>query len=301
MSRIKVCIIIINFGTPEHTIECLQSIAENNYKYYNVVIVDVIDINKSVEKITIWIEDKNDDRFVLIRENENNGFAYSNNEGIKYSQQNLACDCFWVLNNDTVIAQDSLDKLVQYYEQESVERLVGFVGSKTMDYDDKELIQNVGGVFNRWTGYSVLVGMGDKDNHQYDNAELKVDYIVGASMFFHKTLIEHIGLMPEDYFLYYEDIDWCLTAQKAGYTNLTCIKSVVYHKQGMSTGAKLLSDDNHLKNKKHLYLSYLKLYKRQFKTLLPIAYIILFKQLAGRVYHKDFTEAKLILKVIFSH
>jgi len=143
-------------------------------------------------------------------------------------------------------------------------------------------------------------GMGEKDAGQFNNKETKVDYVIGASMFCHSSLVHKIGLMPEDYFLYYEDIDWCLTAQKAGYKNLTCTKSHVYHKQGISTGAKLLTNDNHLKNKKQLYLSYLKLYRRHYKRFLPVAYFILFKQMAGKLFHGNLPEAKLIFHVIIS-
>ncbi|OQX75685.1 MAG: hypothetical protein B6D64_11275 [Bacteroidetes bacterium 4484_276] len=106
--------------------------------------------------------------------------------------------------------------------------------------------------------------------------------------------------MPEDYFLYYEDIDWCITVQKAGYKNSTCTNSLIYHKQGISTGAKLLANDDHLKNKKHLYLSYLIFYKRHYKLLLPVAYFILLKQMAGRVFHRQYKEAGIIFRAMFS-
>ena len=156
----------------------------------------------------------------------------------------------------------------------------------------------MGGTFNKWTGYSVLLGMGEIDKGQFDNKNPEVDYVIGASMFFHKSLIEEIGLMPEDYFLYYEDIDWCITAQKAGFKNSTCTKSLIYHKQGISTGAKLLTTDNHLKNKKHLYLSYLKFYQRHYKLLLPVAYLILLKQTAGRIFHGENKEAGIIFRTM---
>jgi len=67
--------------------------------------------------------------------------------------------------------------------------------------------QNVGRAFNKWTGYSILIGMGEKDTGQFDDKNIKPDYVIGASMFFNIDLVRAIGLMPEDYFLYYEDID----------------------------------------------------------------------------------------------
>ncbi len=295
----KTYIIIINFGTPEHTIQCLDSIRENNHQLFQVVVVDVSNINKSVEIISKWIEENNDSRFLLIREKENKGFAFANNIGIEYSLKQDDCDFLWILNNDAVIPKNSLEELIKYYEQVKDTKSTGFIGSKILDYEKRDLIQNVGGIFNKWTGYSILIGMGKNDTGQFDNKKLKVDYVIGASMFCHSSLIHKIGLMPDNYFLYYEDIDWCITAQKAGFKNSTCTKSLVYHKQGISTGAKLLANDRDLKNKKHLYLSYLKFYKKHYKLLLPVAYFILLKQLAGKIIHNNLPEAKLILQVIF--
>jgi len=299
MYKDKVYIIIINFGTPGHTIECLESVRENNHRLFQLVVVDVLDIHNSVEKITNWINEKNDSRFTLIKAKENKGFSFANNIGIKYSLEKNDCDFIWILNNDTIIEKNSLEELIKHYHQNKTIENTGFIGSKIMDYEDNDLIQNVGGTFNKWTGYSVLIGMGEKDEGQFDNEDIKVDYVIGASMFCHTSLIKEIGLMPEDYFLYYEDIDWCITAQKAGFRNYTCTKSIIYHKQGLSTGAKLLTKDSHLKNKKHLYLSYLKLYRRHYKWLMPIAYVILLKQMAGKIFHREYKEALIIFQSIF--
>lgn len=300
MNHNKVYIIIINYGTPLHTIECLESILHNDHVNYQAVVVDIANIHYSVDTITAWISGKEDNRFVLIAEQENKGFAFANNIGIKYSLEQNDCNFLWVLNNDTIIAKNSLEELVKFYGQNVDKETCGFIGSKILDYENRDVIQNVGGTFNKWTGYSVLLGMGEKDVGQFEDKRIKLDYVVGAAMFFSPSLVSEIGLMPEDYFLYYEDIDWCITAQKSGFKNTTCIKSLVYHKQGVSTGAKLLSNDNHLQNKKYLYLSYLKLYRRNYKWLLPVAYFILFKQMAGKIFHGKFAEAKLIFKVIFS-
>jgi len=240
-------------------------------------------------------------RFMLVPVKENNGFAYANNVGIKEAFRNDDCEFIWILNNDTVIHPDALQQLFDYYRENHKNREIGIIGSKIMDYENKNIIQNVGGTFNLRTGYSALIGLGEKDIGQFDDKEIQFDYVVGASMFCHRSLIEKIGLMPECYFLYCEDIDWSITARKAGYINVICTSSIVYHKQGISTGAKLLNIDLHLKYKKYLYSSYKKLYKRHFAPLMPIAYFILFKQLAGRLYHRNFAEAKLILEVIFSN
>lgn len=300
MNTPKVYIILINYGTPHDTIECLESIIINNYQFFQVLIIDVADLNESVDKITGWIEQNKDSRFTLISEKQNKGFSYVNNIGINFALSQKDAGFIWVLNNDTVISKNSLKALISCYNKHKSTSKIGFIGSKTMDYKNRSLIQNVGGTFNKWTGYSKLLGMGETDKKQYDRNLYSIDYVVGASMFFHASLVEKIGLMPENYFLYYEDIDWSITAKRKGFTNITCIDSVIFHKQGLSTGSKLLTETSNIVIKKHLYLSYLIFYRRHYKWLIPIAYFILIKQLAGKMFHNNLAEAGVILKVIFN-
>ena len=79
------------------------------------------------------------------------------------------------------------------------------------------------------------IGDGEEDFGQYDNyVPGKMDYIVGASMFLPKLFIEQTGLMCEDYFLYFEELDWLKTGSKHGYTMAIVHNAVVYHKEGSS-------------------------------------------------------------------
>ena len=250
------------------------------------------------KQLAIGFLKQGDERFVLIPEKQNKGFAYANNIAIRYVLSKKDADYIWILNNDTVIKADSLTKLLSCFS--NAQTKIGFLGSKTMDYKNRKVVQNAGGRFNKYTGYSVLIGMGEHDDKKAIRKKFVVDYIVGASMFFHVSLIDKVGLMPEDYFLYYEDIDWSISAKKAGLTNITCMESVIYHKQGVSTKTKLLNKELNLQIKTHLYMSYLILYRRHYKHLLPVAYFILFKQWAGRIYHKKWQEANVIFKVIFT-
>ena len=241
MNPQTVNIILINYGTPPDTIECLESIKKNRYQYFRVIIVDIQNLNDSLNKLNQWIANAGDKRFEVIEEDENMGFSYANNVGIKHALSNYNNEFFWIINNDTVIDKNALSTLVECFEQNKNSRKIGFVGSKIMDYYHRNIIENIGGTFNKWTGYSVLIANGKIDADEYRSKLLTIDYVVGASMFFHKLLLDTIGLMPEEYFLYYEDVDWSLTAKKAGFDNISCLKSVVFHKQGASTNTKLLT------------------------------------------------------------
>lgn len=298
MQDVTVCVILVNYGNWDDTIECYESIKKNTFRNYNVITVDVANKNGSFQKLNDWHKN-NIEQFHLLRLDENKGFAYANNFAVNYADGNLQAEFIWILNNDTIIDAEALEALIEYYEKHSQTDKIGFIGSKIMEYESPEIIQTVGGSFNKKTGYSVLIGKGETDKEQYDNITLKPDYVIGASMFFHIDLLKEIGFMPEDYFLYYEDIDWCLTAKFKCFTNYTCTKSLIFHKQGKSTGNKYTKKTSNLTTRKYLYSSYLKLYRKHFKNYLYIAYLILIKQLAGRLFHLQFKEAYIIIKTIF--
>ena len=292
----KIYIITINYKNPQDTIECLESLKQLDYENFEIVLIEVCNLNNSVYKLKEFLNSYLQ-KVKFIELHKNNGFSYANNQGIKYIKTQKDAQYIWLLNNDTVAEKDSLKSLLKYHIEKSKTKKVGFVGSKILEYSDNKIIQTVGGTFNSKTGYSVLTGKGEQDNGQYDKSELRPDYLIGASMFFHISLLNDIGLMPEEYFLYYEDIDWCLTAKLKGFVNYTCTESKIYHKQGGSTDNKYGKKKSNLVTRKYMYSSYILLYRKFFKKQIYIAYFILMKQFVGRLYHLQFREAFLIVKI----
>jgi GT2 family glycosyltransferase len=294
----EVILILVNYGNWEDTIECYESILKNSFRDYAVFTVDVANKNNSYKHLSDW-HDSRSEQFILLKTDENKGFAFANNIALKYIREHALTKYVWILNNDTVIEKDALSELYDFHKQKEEKGKTGFIGSKISEYENRDIIQSVGGYFNERSGYSILIGKGEKDTGQYDSKELKPDYVIGASMFFHIDLLNDIDFMPEDYFLYYEDIDWCITAKKKGYTNHTCTKSIVYHKQGKSTGNKYSKKTAYTELRRYMYVSYLKFFRKQYRSRMYIAYFILFKQYTGRIFRLQFKEAFVILKVIF--
>jgi hypothetical protein len=171
---------------------------------------------------------------IFIQAGENRGFAAGNNVGIKYALVKNDFEYVWLLNNDTVVQNNSLLALVSYSDQNTI----GICGSTLMYYHSPEKIQAYGGTVNKFFGTS---------KHILDKRDIakKLDYVVGASFLINKTVIDKIGLLPEDYFLYYEETDYCFNASLNGFKLGVAIDSVVYHKEGGSTGA---SSDPHQKS-----------------------------------------------------
>jgi len=291
----KISIILVNYKTWQDTIECVESILCNDYQNFEIIIVEVSNQNNSLQELKNYSQ--NIGKVKIIEFPENKGFAEANNIAIKYVLEQNKSDFLWILNNDTVIKKNSITELLNFYINKKDDK-IGFIGSKLMYYNNPNLIQTVGGKINRWLAISKLIGKGEIDTGQYDNQELKPDFVIGAAMFLHKNLISEIGQMPTGYFLYSEDIDWCITAQKFGFVNFTATKSVVLHKQGKTIGNKYLEEDFNPVTGKYLYSSYLKLFKKHFKINVPMAYFMLTKKMFGRLARNKKTEAKIILNVI---
>ncbi len=214
----KVFIIILNWNNWPDTSACLESLRNNDYLNKEVIVVD----NGSQEKFSIP-----DLPFPvkLIKNQENLGFSGGNNVGIKYALEQKA-DYLLLLNNDTIVSPDFLNKLVAVGEKDE---MIGFLGPKIYFYQEKNKIWFAGGKINWLFNKGTMNGWNEIDEGQYDN-QLETDYLTGCCLLVKRKVIEEIGLMPEEYFLYYEDTDWSLKAKKAGFKCIFVPQAHIWHK-----------------------------------------------------------------------
>ncbi len=231
--------------------------------YYSVIVVDNASGDGSVEKIQQWAKANIGDGVLidigftfyctrsdilqipacesflsLVETAENGGFAAGNNVGIQYALQK-GFDYLWLLNPDTVVEPKTLSRLVDKAMAYDSTEKVGIIGCKIRYYSNREKLQAVGGVYNKWLGVGKHVGSYETDMGQYDHDEIckKIDYVIGASMFVKKEFVLDVGSMCEDYFLYYEEVDWAWRGRKKGWTLGYCWKGIVYHKEGACIGS----------------------------------------------------------------
>ncbi|PJE57658.1 MAG: glycosyltransferase family 2 protein [Candidatus Portnoybacteria bacterium CG10_big_fil_rev_8_21_14_0_10_38_18] len=198
----KVFIIVLHYQNWEDTNECLESLKKINYDNFEIIVID--------------------------NDKDNRGFAGGNNAGIKQALEKGA-DYVLLLNNDTVVEPDFLRKLIEVGERE--ER-IGILGPVIYEYGSDK-IHFAGGKVN-W-----LYTKGIHVTHNMKHITKETDYITGACMLIKRKVIEKIGLMDEDYFLYCEDVDLCLRAQKAGFLCGVASDSRISHK--VSKNAKIAS------------------------------------------------------------
>ena len=180
--------------------------------------------------------DRSDDsiRLVLVRTGDNLGFAGGNNVGLRYALARDDFEYVWLLNNDTVVEPDALAHLVRRMEEDP---RVGICGSTLPFYDRPSLLwARGGGVFSRWIPYSRCVDLGKPVSGRVrrEEVERRMGYVAGASMLVSRPFLKDVGLLCEEYFLYYEEPDWAARA-RGRYTLGYAPESVVYHKAGAST------------------------------------------------------------------
>ncbi len=321
----RVYIIIVNYKGYNDTIECLESIIENRYENYRIIVVDNYSENDSLKFIESWADSKKealnhisfnesiinsekvtaaeDVRLILLQANGNRGFAAGNNIGIKYALLENDFEYIWLLNNDTVIEKDSLAKLAKKAQGDKNNGLnTGITGSKLLFYDNRDIIQGVGGKYNKWIGSSKHIGGFEKDAGQYDNDKVKgkINYIIGASMFISKKFIEDVGLMCEDYFVYFEDLDWAVRGERKGWSIGYCWESRVYHKFGATIGSSEnkkekseISDYYALKNR-------ILFTKKFYPYCLFTVYAGFIAVIFNRIVRKQFKRLKMVFSILKS-
>lgn len=221
----KVYIIILNWNGVEDTINCLESLKRITYPNYELIVVD-----NASEGDDVRVLKKRYGDYISIVENERNlGYAEGNNTGIRYALEHGA-DYVLVLNNDTVVDSGFLSKLVEFAERDPG---AGILGPKMFYMEQPETLCFAGGRISWVRGLPKHLGMGKKDKGEFDVAGY-TDFITGTCMLVKREVFEKIGLLPTDYFLQWEDVDFCTNARKNGFKCLYVPKSKIWHKYSAS-------------------------------------------------------------------
>ena len=209
----KIAIIIVNWKQYELTINCLLSLEKLEYKNFKVIIVDNESNFEKVNKIKSGFT-----KVEVIESKENLGFASANNIGIKYAIKNKI-EYLMLLNNDTEVNKKFLAPLLNSFKNDN---LLGAVQPLIMNYNNRAKVWNAGGYLNNFFGFPYT-------NNKIKNKNLQIDWITGCCIVLKTKVIKKAGLMDEDFFAYYEDVDWSLRIKKLGYKLGVVDSSVIFH------------------------------------------------------------------------
>jgi len=221
-----VSLITVNYNQSHITEQLLASIAAtNNYPAAEIIVVD----NASkLNPVPGWLVRYPNVTF--IRSEVNLGFAGGNNLGIKAAKG----DYLFFVNNDTEFTPGLVAALVAVLDQHPK---VGMVSPKIRYFDQPQTLQYAGFTpMNYYTMRNKCIGQFEQDNGQYDHTTGPTGYIHGAAVMVRREALDKAGLMAENFFLYYEEMDWNDHIKRAGYEIWLEPRALIYHKESVSVG-----------------------------------------------------------------
>ncbi|MBO0320978.1 glycosyltransferase [Muricauda sp. CAU 1633] len=313
--RNKTYLILVNYRSWKDTVECLESILKLTNQNFQVFIIDNSPDQESSNSIMEWargnygevntqfpdlvfpssspitlryLEEEDlkgvkdfHEKIILVKAIQNKGFAAANNIALEHLRSNQMGNYIWLLNNDTVVAPHSLDSLIDAHNTTKAD----LIGSCLYEYYERDAIQSVGGTYTPILGRIQLKkNFGDK-----------CDYPIGASMFITRQFLDEVGLMCEDYFLFFEEYDWVLRAKRKGLEFYNEDRSKIYHKGSAAIGnASLLADFYSIKSK---ILFNKRFFRRSFAVF---CFIFGSMFCLNRIKRGQFSRAKLFFQLLMN-
>jgi len=229
----------------------------------------------------------------LLHAGMNGGYASGVNRGLAYLAQDQEITRFWILNPDCVVPPDTPKAFAEHPEPDG-----GFalMGGRIQYLTSPHLIQSDGGLIRRLTGVTVNANRGKDPKTARPPGEDGIDFICGASMVASRRFYEAVGPMSEDYFLYFEEVDWAL--QRRRLPLLWCDNAPVYHHVGSSIGSGFLAKASNAFSVYFLYRSHMLFVRKHFPARLPIAYLWGIGKLVQLLLRNNRLQAYALLRAI---
>jgi len=331
MTKPKLCIVLVNYKGYKDTIECIESILKSDYQNFQIIVIDNSPDYESVDQFKRWaisdvevvtdypniifplaskpieyifltqnqFEETTDvyrEKLIIVKASENRGFAAANNIGARYVMKFDVFNYLWLLNNDTVLFTDSISNMLEPIIFPAY-KYVGIIGVKQLYYSNSNRIQACGAVYNKFWSLSKHIGEYEIDKGQYDHCIDTSDYVVGASMLVSVDFLLDVGYMCEDYFLYYEEIDWAQRAKLKGYSIKIHQNAKILHKQGGTIGKfktrSSLAEFSSIKSR-------ILITRKFFPNYIFTVYLSMVGVLINRIRRMEFSHIPNVLKAIYS-
>jgi GT2 family glycosyltransferase len=256
-------VVIVSYQSQDFIDECLESLFASQDVRIRVVVVDNCSTDSTCQRIVEWASGEQayqcrsgspiaDSDIVskpvnltdtisncmpsefssitLVRSNFNGGYAHAVNLGMNILIRDSDIDLFWILNPDCVVPKSTALAIMAAAEQQEFSLL----GGRVIYYERPDEIQSDGGLVSRITGRCTSLHAGRQPQQTPFPEASRLDYITGASMVASRSFVEAAGLMEEDYFLYYEEVDWAF--RRGALPLIGAPGMIVYHRGGTTIG-----------------------------------------------------------------
>src|SRR3989338_2213286 len=237
MDKLKIAIIVLNYKGLEDTLSCLDSLRRIKRNNFNIEII-VVD-NGSGDGSKEALSNFRDIRLIALEKNL--GYSGGNNVGIKEAIKRNS-NYLLILNNDTLVDPNLLTELVNGAKMgDIISPKIYFAAgyefhkNRYKKSDLGKVIWYAGGKIDWENVMGIHIGVDEVDNGQFANI-MEIDYATGACMFVKREVFEKIGFFNEKYFLYLEDMDFCVRAKRAGFKIVFGPQAIIWHKNASSSG-----------------------------------------------------------------
>ncbi|MCX7834544.1 MAG: glycosyltransferase family 2 protein [bacterium] len=233
----------------------------------------------------------------LIQAKSNGGYAAGNNLALQHAFQSQQFQFYWLVNNDAVVDRKALYCLVS----KALSNLsYGLCGSLTLHYEKPSLVQcYAGGIYNPRWAYGTLFGYNQSITEEVNEGavEAVLQYINGASCLISHECIKTIGFLPEQYFLYFEDLHYSLTAKQNGFQLGFAKESVIYHRESTTTNegkrSKSANTEYYFHRNRILFT------KQWYPQHVLTVYLALLFSILKRILTLRLKNARILCKVFF--
>jgi GT2 family glycosyltransferase len=225
VSRPAVCAVVLNHKEEAATLRCVAALRASRYPDVTVVVVD---------------NDSGPDEVALLRagvprvleSGANLGYAGGNNVGIRFALD-AGAEAVWIVNPDAIVHRRALEHMARL-----ARGTVGIVGSRILEgAAEVPTVQSLGGrVVWEAGGRSELLEKGLQAPRLLRGRTREVDFVHGASMLVRREVFEEVGLLPEEYFMYFEETEFCVRAARAGFRIVVSPWADVVHHTARSSG-----------------------------------------------------------------
>lgn len=297
-------VIIVTYRSSDVVVPCLESLLNSHYPHIKIVVCDNASADNTVGVIRDWARGVADvepslerqsahsgalprriqfgeftapdgepgsadelPTVTLVHSGLNRGYAGGVNVGLKVLQRYPEIGLFWILNPDCVVMPETATAFVEAARKNPG---FGLMGGRVKYFGQEEQIQSDGGRVHPWTGICANIGLGQPAEGTLPPNPSQIQFVSGASLVASREFLTRAGLMAEDYFLYYEEVDWAL--RRGDLPIVYAEGAVVRHRVGTSIGSATLKTAPSAFANYFNYRNRIRFIRRFFPSHLPVAY-----------------------------
>ena len=244
----RVSAVILHLDDTASLLECLASLRQVNYPAFDITVVHNglpdAELEKNLSPFSGMLSG-------VMHTGGNLGFSLGNNLGIKRALEKGA-DYVLLLNDDIVVNPDFLDIIVEEAEKNP---MTGMIGPEVLHFSDRARISFRGAKLDRESGSFFFPHADEISSPELTVEPVESDYVNGCALLVRKSLIDHIGLLDERFFIYWEESDWGLRAKRAGFRCLVVPRAKIWHKVSVTTGGNNSPFKIYHKTRSHLFFA----------------------------------------------